>query len=412
MQVVSPKSWLVLSTFVGLVVVALLWSIFGRLPTMVIGRGVLIRPRQVVDFQVPAAGRIAALSVEGGDEIKQGHILGTIEQAEIRQQLEEEQAKLQALLSQDETKSALQTQQVQLQIEQIELQQKTIELQRQDLHKRLRDSRSKIPLLRERVQSHKRLEQLGLLPENSTERLRVEQAYLENQDTIAELTAQLQQLEGELKRLESQAKTIAFQNLEASTSRKNQLQELQSNITVLELQLQQNSQIVSQHDGRILEITAHVGQLVRAGQRLGSIEVEDESSLLTGVVYFPIRVGKKIEPGMSIQIAPDTIERQRFGSMLGKVISVSAFPVTKEGIATLVGNPEVVEQLAAQGPAIEVAAALDQDPETFSGYKWSSSGGPPLKVTTGTTTTNRVAIEYRAPITYLMPFLRELSGIY
>lgn len=412
MQVVSPKSWLVLSTLVGLAVAVLLWSILGRLPTTVNGRGVLIRPRQVVDFQVPSDGQIAALAVKVGDEVKHGDILGTLEQTEIRQQLEAERGKRQALLSQDDTKTAIQAQQTALQLEQSALQRRTIALQRQDIQKRLRDAQSKIPLLSERVQSHKRLEQLALLPRNSPERLQAEQNYLENQDAIAEFTTQLKKLEGDLKQLDTQAKMITFQNLEASTSRKNQLRDLQNNIDALELQLKNNSQIVSQHDGRILEIAVNVGRLVQVGQRLGSIEVEDASSVLTGIAYFPIREGKKIEPGMPIQISPDTVERQRFGSMLGQVVSVSAFPVTREGIATLVGNPEVVRELSEQGPLIEVAAALDVDPQTFSRYKWSSSAGPQLKMTTGTTTTNRVSIEYRAPITYLMPVLREISGIY
>jgi hypothetical protein len=33
-------------------------------------------------------------------------------------------------------------------------------------------------------------------------------------------------------------------------------------------------------------------------------------------------------------------------------------------------------------------------------------------MTAGTTTTGRVVLEHRAPITYLLPILREASGLY
>jgi NHLM bacteriocin system secretion protein len=215
-----------------------------------------------------------------------------------------------------------------------------------------------------------------------------------------------------VKQLESQTKRQTLEELEASTTRKNHLQELQSRIAVLEVQLAREGQIISQYNGRILELTVHVGQVLQTGHRLGSLAVEEYPSRLVGVSYFPIQAGKKIQPGMTIHVAPDTVPRERFGSLLGTVTAVSAFPVTREGIASVVGNAEVVAALVAEGPVIEVAAALTQDPTTVSGYTWSSSAGPAVQITPGTTTTGRVILEHRAPITYLLPILREVSGIY
>jgi HlyD family secretion protein len=106
------------------------------------------------------------------------------------------------------------------------------------------------------------------------------------------------------------------------------------------------------------------------------------------------------------------VARQRIGSLLGTVTAVSAFPVTRDGVASLVGNAEVMTALTGQGPVIEVTAELLHDPTTVSGYKWSSSGGPALSMTAGTTTIGRVVLEQRAPITYLLPILRETSGLY
>ena len=109
-----------------------------------------------------------------------------------------------------------------------------------------------------------------------------------------------------------------------------------------EIELERYSQIVSNYPGRVIEMAVNVGQMVQSGQRLGSLAVAEEESTLVAMTYFPVEAGKKIAPGMKVQIAPDPVERQRFGSILGTVTAVSAFLVTKEGIASRIGNTEVV----------------------------------------------------------------------
>jgi HlyD family secretion protein len=411
MQVVSPKNWLAVVTFAGLLGAALTWAILGHLPTLVTGYGVLMRPRQVVDIQVPASGRLDALAVHTGDVVKQGEVLGRIDQAELRQKLHEEQTKLAALRQQDQEKQTLQQQQASLQLQQIVLEKSSLSLQRQDVQKRLQDAEENMAILQQRVDNRKRLGALGVLAKHSDDILQAQKAYLENQDKMAEFKTQLKQLESQLKQLDTKIKSLSFQDLEAVTARSNQMQELQSTIALYELQLEQNSQIISPYAGRIVELAVNPGQLVQHGARLGSIDREDTTSHIVGLIYFPVKDGKKIRVDMPIQIVPDTIERERFGSILGTVTSVSAFPVTKEGMASLVGNEEVVKRLLAQGPQIEVLARLADDPTTPSGYKWSSSRGPAIVISSGTTASGRVTVERRAPITYIVPSLRELGGV-
>lgn len=412
MHVVRPRHWLALAALGVLVSAAVLWGMFGRLPTTVMGRGVLIHPRKVVEVQAPASGRLASLGVRVGDVVRAGDLLGTIDQAELRRQLQEERARAQELLTQDREKRTLQAQQTALQGQQTVLDGRALDLQRRDLHKRRQDAQGKVPVLAQRLENRKRLEELGLVARVSDERLQAEQAVQDNQDKIAALQTELQQLDSKVKQLESATKRQTLSDLDSTTARKNQLQELQSRIVLLEVQLATNGQITSQYSGRLLELTVHVGQMLQPGLRLGSLEVEDATSTLVGVSYFPIKAGKKIQPGMTIHVTPDTVERERFGSLLGRVITVSTFPVTREGIASQVGNAEMVATLAAQGPVIEVAAALFPDPSTVSGYQWSSSAGPAARITSGTTTTGRVVLEQRAPVTYLLPILREASGLY
>ena len=126
------------------------------------------------------------------------------------------------------------------------------------------------------------------------------------------------------------------------------------------------------------------------------------------VNYFAVADGKKIQPEMKVLITPDTVKRTRYGGIVGEITEVSPFSVTSETAASVVGNPEVVQKIiGSEGGKVEVIAQLIRDSDTFSGYKWSSSEGPELEISPGTTTTVRVIVEERSPITFVLPILRE-----
>ncbi|MBH8563493.1 NHLP bacteriocin system secretion protein [Nostoc sp. CENA67] len=456
MQVVSPKSWLPLVALGSLVGVAVIWSIYGRIPITVEGQGVLIYPSKVLPLQSKSAGQILALNVKVGDVVKKGQVLAAIDQAELRKQLQQQRAKLIELQSLDEATSSLQGQRLEqergsMQQQRLYLQQRIRELQalspllkttsnvsigqqRQGLEQRLKESQALTPVLKQRMEIRKQMhQQQGAI--SADEALTAEQEYLQNLEKISDLKAQLKELDykkteqekanrenlstisdlqAQLKELDSKAASVAQQDLENANTRNKEIQEVKREIAKLELQLGDSSQIISQHSGRILELTVTSGQVVNAGTRLGTIEAEDSSHKLVGVTYFPVGDGKKIQPGMTIQITPQTVKRQRFGGIVGTVSKVSQFPITKEAAASEVGNADIVESLVSQRQEglMQVFADLELDATTPSGYKWSSSTGPQTKISPGTTTIVRVKVEERAPITFVLPILREYSGIY
>lgn len=122
--------------------------------------------------------------------------------------------------------------------------------------------------------------------------------------------------------------------------------------------------------------------------------------------FFPIGTGKRLAPDMEMRISPSSVERQRFGSIVGKLTSVSSFPMTGEGILNLVGNTKLAQTLLEEGGGIMGEARLEKDPASPTGLKWTSRG-PDNPVTPGTTTSCRVTVERRKPISFVIPLLRE-----
>jgi HlyD family secretion protein len=452
MQVASPGGWLALFCLSGFVVVGLGWSVFGRLPIAVAGQGVMIRPGKVVDLQATVSGQLSTLNVRVGDAIRKGQILATLSQSELEKELQQQQAKLLDLQLHNTSATTLQSQRVHL--EQRSLQQRrnilerriqqaeamaprllskgldAIAGQRRSIEQSLNSARQQAPVLKARLDQRKDLQIQGAISKDAV--LEAEQIYLQSLDKISALEAQIKELEvqetqteqtfqenltliadlnTQLKQLDNQETNLVQQNLEINHDRAQQIQEVKRAIAQLELKLKNTTEIVSEYDGRILEVSATQGQVIGQGTRLGSIE-QSSNTKLVAIVYFPIKDGKRLKPGMKLQVTPDTVKRERFGGMVGTVKSISPFPITAEGANNRLGNPELVKRLAASEPQIEVMAELEPDRSTFSGFRWSSSQGPQLEITSGTTASVRVTVDEQAPITLILPFLKSVTGVY
>jgi hypothetical protein len=127
---------------------------------------------------------------------------------------------------------------------------------------------------------------------------------------------------------------------------------------------------------------------------------------LVSVSYFPIAEGKQIDPGDEILIIPDTASLQEFGGLEATVTEVSSLPVTKDtALKRVNGNQELVD-LVYTPASIEVVAKLKPDPTTVSGYEWSMSKGPDLKLSSEVPTNARVTLSENAPIALIFPFFK------
>jgi HlyD family secretion protein len=394
-QIIQPHNWLPLAALGSLVIAGLTWSITGRIPITAIGQGVLAYPSTIADFQASGTGQLQDVKVKVGDTVKKGEILATLDQSELQKQLQQQQAKLSALKAQHQQANVLQ-------IQRSVGHQGSLAQQRLSFQQQLRTAKRMIPVLKLRLERHQWLQSEGAITEEAV--LTVRQAYQESVDKASTLKAQLEDLNAQKNRLPEE-------NFAATTTRQNEIQGVKQAVAQLELQVQKQGQIISPHSGRVLEITATPGQAISPGTRLGTIAAQNSTSKLVGITFFPDSDGKKLQSGMKVEVTPTTSKRERFGGIVGSVTDVSSFPVTKEGVNRLVGNPEVTQALMAKGPQIQVFVNLQPDSSTFSKFKWSSSKGPQLKVSAGTSTTVHVTVEERAPITFVLPILRSWSGL-
>lgn len=410
--IVSPTEWLALGTAVAITLAIVAWSLWGTLPTMVNGHGVLARPRQVVSVQAVSEGRVVAFFVQPGTRVNAGQLIARIDRGELEGERRELQARHAELQAQDERKLRIEVRALALQREGIRIARTSLDLRRRRLEQRVRDTEALTPVLEERLSSQRRLRDEGLIPQVAESRLDAEQKALENRALVAELHTALKQLDIDAAELDSRQEQLAQAHLEATSERRNDMDEVRARLAVLDAQLARTGEIRAQAAGRVLELVVEPGQVVPAGGRLATMALEDGGAELRSVLYFSTGDGKRLRPGMTAYVTPDTVPRERFGGIVGRIASVAELPTTREGAANTLGNAETADALLRGEPRIEVVVDLVADGTTASGYRWSSSSGPSLTISAGTLATGRVTVEGRAPISYVLPFLRSASGVY
>jgi HlyD family secretion protein len=245
--------------------------------------------------------------------------------------------------------------------------------------------------------------------EIQVQRIDIQRQYLQSLNTIDELKTKLQDINSQLAKLTQE-------ELETNFSTKNNIEDVNRKISQLQREIQLKSQIVSDYDGKIIQLSVVPGQIVAAGTRLGSINSKGNEAKLMSAIYFADKDGQQVKPGMEVQITPSLVKRERFGGILGKVSEVTSFPVTEQDMSNIIGNQGLAESLAESltsgGKApVQVFAELDTA-HTDSGYKWSSSSGPNIKLSSGTTVQVRVKVGEVVPISYIIPLFKSITGIY
>ena len=85
----------------------------------------------------------------------------------------------------------------------------------------------------------------------------------------------------------------------------------------------------------------------------------------------------------------------------------------REDISTTIGNPQLAKALSESGPVIRVQIALERYARSRDGFRWTLSGGSEVfPVREGLTVESHAYVEWRTPLSYLLPCLRPITGGY
>jgi HlyD family secretion protein len=395
-SVTDSKGWIALFGVGLLLVTGIAWGVVGSLPQNVPGTGILIKSGGVFEVTPLASGRVTDVAVAVGDTVTEGQVVLRIAQPDLTERLQEAKEVLVGLREQYQ-------QILDHGSRNIDLQTAYLAQQRATFEQSIASAERSVAWYSEKATIQEQLVQEGLLTKQTllTTRQQHDDAKQRMDDARSQLAAiAVKQLD------------LQNSNLQDGLMALSKIDGQERAIAELERELKADSEVVTPHTGRILEIRTEQGAVVSAGEPVLSLDLTGRTVKdLEAVMYVPSVYGKQIRVGMPILIAPSTVKQEEFGMMVATVTYVSDFPATSRGMQLTLKNDKLVQGLSGGDAPYEVRADLVVDPQTASRYKWSSSKGPPVRIQSGTLAAASITLGSKRPIDLVIPLIREYTGL-
>jgi HlyD family secretion protein len=389
MRVTDAKGWLALAACALLLATAVVWGVFGKVPNKVTASGVLIPAGGLADVVAMADGQLSVLEVAPGDRVQKGQIVARVAQPELLAQIEALRKQARDLELGLEKSKELGTQDARLRSA-------TSAQDRATLRANMDATVQRTKELQERLSAQEELLAQGLV----------------TKETVQTTRQQLRMAEASLKGAQADMQRVTLSSFSAQRANEGTLRadklrfaDAERQIKVLEDKLAQSTAVLSPDTGRVVELRAAVGDVVRNGMAIASLE--RAGSGLEALLYVDSREGKSVRPGMFVEVSPSVVRRERHGSIVAKVRAVEDFPSTRSGIMRVLRNEQLVDALLAEtaGAPIAIRAELATAPDSPSRYRWTSGRGPDVQLSSGTRLTAFVVTRTQRPLALVFPVL-------
>ena len=382
------------------------WFLFWPVPTEVIGRGVVIVPGGATVIDARAEGQILSLPLRVGQQVRRGQTLLRLYLPTLEQQLRRQEKDLAELIRIN------------------------ADLDRRDQARLASARRLRDTALAQLEGNRERLDVLRRVYDQKVADFR----HLARREVVAPLAGEVVSSEDRAIQLDNSVAELGIREREAidawekvklgidteAQRRRFAINDARRAVRVTQARLGFDGTLSATRDGRLLDLQVVRGQTVKPGQRLGTLggpdgDPEAGGQALQAVAYFAPADARRLRPGLAMEVVPDWNERGRFGGIRGRVVNVTLLPATREDVNTTMGNPQLAEALVRHGPVLRTEIALQPTGNApgFDGYRWTlSRGSSVFPIREGLTLKAHGYVEWRPPVSYLLPMLRDLTGSY
>jgi len=430
MHVTRPRGWIALGALGAVLAAALGWGIWGAVPTRVAGSGILIsQGGGIVEIQAKSPGQLTEVLVKPGDKVEVGQAIAKVGRpdlalsygqaqvvaTELRSQRDQASRYYEGYLREQEANLRAQAKNFEAQARDTE---ENVKAKRHALEVRQKDSRDRFKTLETLLKTEEQLEKEGFLSTVQVEEMRervqsTREDISKNQADLAQLDTstkeQLAKLKSDTQQLEIKLLELKNQRVQSLDQYALKLVDAEQKVRQLAQDLQEGNTVVSARAGVVVEQVTTVGTFVPAGAPI--VRVETGEQQLEAVIYVPAGIGKEVKVGLPAEVSPATVKKEEWGYIVGTVRAVGELAVSPAGMQAVLDNPDLVKSFAASGPLLALNVSLRIDKRTKSGFRWSSKGGPDIKVTPGTLASAQVIVREQPPITLVIPALKKFFGL-
>lgn len=395
LHVVPSNTKLILIPLYVLLAVLMLWLLFGTISTRAEGNGILLAESGDVYSAVAPDGpsHIDKILVGPGDRVTENQVIAILSRPDLSDQINVLQTSITDLTNKYNDLTQVMRREIANHNQQIE-QQRTV--LKNDLDSNQQKLQHSAELLKIKEEAFKKGIEV---------RQNVEQSYQE----FFNAKIMIQDFNNKMASLAMDQANFNDQWRERLRQLELRIADDKTKLSDLKARQQLSTSIVSPIAGTVIGVQATVGSIVNTGTSVVTIANEGKKGL-DALVYLPPEMGKRVKPGMAALVSPTTVEKAEYGSILGRVVSVSEFPITSAAIQSIIQNPELARKFTDKDVPIQVRIHLRSDPTTVSGLKWSSSQGPNLAINPGNLVTAMITVYQQTPVTLIIPMFKKFTG--
>jgi hypothetical protein len=156
--------------------------------------------------------------------------------------------------------------------------------------------------------------------------------------------------------------------------------------------------------GRLTTLSVTIGAVVRTGTDVATVErIDHPDAPLMAVVYVPEGSAATIPEDASVDLTVQSVPTDKYGTLSGKVTQVGNAPQTRQQITAFLGDSQLAADFSRNGRPVPVLVRLAPSSHGKSGYKWSSSDGPPFALESMTGFTAAIRLASQHPADWLLP---------
>lgn len=391
--VTDSKAWIAQLAVFSLLGVALVWGYLGRLPSVVAGQGIVVRRGGVLNVVAAGSGVITEIHVDVGQKLRPNQVVARIAQPAMLEKLNGSEEEVAHAKRERDRSHVVMENEAELSIE-------TVRRKRINAQDQIAHLQERAKLATQQVAEQDQLLAYGIVTKEKTIEARENVVSIEDQ--IANLQATMKELDAEEFAAPAKVQQNDADNQLKVEDAERRLREVQKELEIAE-------DVVSPYGGEVLELKASPGGTVGTGDPIVSIQPDVQD--LQVLLYLPATQAKNVRPGMEVAVSPSTVKREEFGYIKGRVTYVSDFPDTPEELMRNFENQVLVKALTNDGPVTELHIEMEKDARTPSGYRWSSSRGPVMTLSSGTLCTGDIVTRWQRPVTLILPSIKKSLGL-
>ena len=367
------------------------WALFGSVPIKTSGSGMIVQEgRQLLAVQSESEGRVRDIVASEGDIVGANDILAHLRQDDLEIEISEARNAVQDLASKFEAlKQRL--------AGEIQAREKTFA----DLQATYGKSIVELEQNRDALAGSLTDDAISGARDLSLEResLSYRQFY---QSTLVQLTALRTELADARQRL-ADLKVDAVTEIDRAEEALNASRRTLERLTETQ---KVRSVIRAPEAGRIEEIRIVRGQTISPENV--AMTMSHGGAGFEVIAFLQPADAKRVAVGMPAHVLPATVSKAQFGTMRGKVTSISPGPISTAAANTLLQDRQMANRLSSEGLAYLTRITLDVDSNAPSGFRWWTGTGPPFPVEAGTLASVEIVLQDVPPLTLVVPAAREL----